>query len=279
MAKLLGYSFKLKWVAGKNHVIADALSRAPVFAAEDHKDIIIRKVTEEVVDEALVELSNVAKADKDYQEVMSALRSGRYNGAKVKSLHKSHPAQRYRAQWDAMAVGCKFLTFYNRLVIPEAARAQVLSALHVQHTGITKTLMDARQLYFWPGMTSDIELMVARCEACTHYLPSQALEPQVATAATRPFQQFSIDLGKQKGKDYLIGADRYSGWPMVAHLPKTDTKTVTDVLEEWFIDHGNPVTIRTDGEPQFREPFDIWLKYLNCNLTQKCDLNDSTFWE
>ena len=45
---------------------------------------------------------------------------------------------------------------------------------------------------------------------------------------------------------------------MVAHLPKTDTKTVTDILEEWFIDHGNPVTIRTDGEPQFREPFDIW---------------------
>jgi hypothetical protein len=59
MAKLLGYSFTVEWIAGKNHVIADALSRAPVFAAEDHKDIIIRKVTEEVIDEALVELSNV----------------------------------------------------------------------------------------------------------------------------------------------------------------------------------------------------------------------------
>ena len=45
---------------------------------------------------------------------------------------------------------------------------------------------------------------------------------------------------------------------MVAHLPKTDTKTVTDILEEWFIDHGDPVSIRTDGGPQFWEPFDIW---------------------
>ena len=36
MAKLLVYSYKVEWVSGKNHVIADALSRAPVFAAEDH---------------------------------------------------------------------------------------------------------------------------------------------------------------------------------------------------------------------------------------------------
>jgi hypothetical protein len=39
MAKLLGYNFKAVWVPGKNHLIADALSRAPVFAAEDYRDI------------------------------------------------------------------------------------------------------------------------------------------------------------------------------------------------------------------------------------------------
>lgn len=65
MAKLLGYSFQVDWVPGKNHVIADTLSENPVFAAPDHKDIIIRKVTEEIMDEALAELSEVTKADKD----------------------------------------------------------------------------------------------------------------------------------------------------------------------------------------------------------------------
>jgi hypothetical protein len=57
--------------------------------------------------------------------------------------------------------------------------------------------------------------------------------------------------------NYLIGADRFSGWPMVAYLQE-DTKTLTDILEEWFIDHGTPVCIRTDGGPQFREPFKAW---------------------
>ena len=130
--------------------------------------------------------------------------------------------------------------------------------LHIQHTGVTKTLMDARQLYFWPGMTNAIELMVSKCEECTACLPSQALEPQRTTEATRPFEKFSIDLGKQKGKNYLIGADRYTGWPMVAPLPNEDTKTVTDILDDWFIEHGIPVSIRTDGGPQFRGPFDAW---------------------
>jgi hypothetical protein len=57
MAKLLGFSYVVEWIAGKNHVIADALSRAPVFAAEDHEDIIICKVVEEVPDPALKDLA------------------------------------------------------------------------------------------------------------------------------------------------------------------------------------------------------------------------------
>ena len=47
----------MEWIPGKNHTIADTLSRSPVFAAPDHKDIIIRQVTE---DAALEEMSKIA---------------------------------------------------------------------------------------------------------------------------------------------------------------------------------------------------------------------------
>jgi hypothetical protein len=120
--------------------------------------------------------------------------------------------------------------------------------------------MNARQLYFWPGMSKDIKRMVSRCEKCTFYLPSQSLEPQIETAASRPFEKVSVDLGHYHGQEYVILADWYTGWPLVRPLTKTYTKAVTDILEGWFLDHGVPISISTDGGPQFRGPFETWCK-------------------
>jgi hypothetical protein len=72
--------------------IADTFLRNPVFAPPDHKDIIIRQVTEVIEDEALERTSEIAAADRDYQEVVATIRSGTYDGNKIKNLHKSHPA-------------------------------------------------------------------------------------------------------------------------------------------------------------------------------------------
>jgi hypothetical protein len=256
MAKLLGFSYKVEWIARKNHVIADALSRAPVFAAEDHEDIIICKVTEEVPDPALTEHTAQAKLDGSYQEVIASLRSG----APVRTLNDRHPAQQYRGQWDAMAIEetYNFLTYHKRIIIPKAARKKILSSLHAHTTGRTKTLMNARQLYFWPGMTKDVNLMVSTCRQCTMYLPSQALEPQVATVASCPFNCVSIVLGHQKRHEYLNFVDRYSGWPMVKLLKRLDTEAIIAILDYWFLDHGKPVSIQSDGRPQFLEKFKAW---------------------
>ena len=70
MSKLLRYSFKVKWIPGKNHVIADAFSRNLVFAAPNHKDVIVCKISVNIEDMALAELSRIASEDKDYLEVV-----------------------------------------------------------------------------------------------------------------------------------------------------------------------------------------------------------------
>ena len=113
-------------------------------------------------------------------------------------------------------------------------------------------------------MTNAIKLMIANCRECTAALPSQTLEPQIPTEATRPLERISIDLGYQKGNNYLIGMDRYSGWPMAAPIPtKANTTTITDILDKWFADHGIQVSIRTDRRPQFRGPFNEWCRRNN----------------
>ena len=90
MAKLLGYSFRVEWVPGKNHFIADTLSRNPVFAAPDDKDIIIQRVAEVIEDEALAEMSDIAEADKDYQEVVTAVDCTMARKSKISTDHILH---------------------------------------------------------------------------------------------------------------------------------------------------------------------------------------------
>ena len=258
MSKLLGYTFKVEWIAGKNHCIADALSRSPVFGAEDYGDILVQKIFEAVLDPALEELSDDAENDTDYQKVVKVLREWKA----LKDLPRDHPAQGYKSQWDAMFVEDTygFLLYHGRIVVPEAARKRVLTSLHLQHTGESKTLMNARQLYYWPGMTNDIKRLVSTCKECILYQPSQPLEPQIQTTASWPFESVSVDIGNQKGTQYLIFVDRYSGWPLVRPLTKLDTKAVTSILNDWFLEHGKPISIRSDGGPQFRSEFTQWCK-------------------
>ena len=94
-------------------------------------------------------------------------------------------------------------------------------------------------------------------------LPSQTAEEQIQTVTSTPMEAISIDLGKQAGVHYLIGADRYSGWPFVTKLSSLVTQTITSSLDDWFLEHGRPQRIRSDGGSQFRTEFEEWCKSRN----------------
>ena len=53
----------------------------------------------------------------------------------------------------------ELILYHGRIVVPTTAKQEILKTLHVQHTKETKTLANAWQLYFWPGMTKDIKVM------------------------------------------------------------------------------------------------------------------------
>ena len=145
-------------------------------------------------------------------------------------------------------------------MIPKKAKAEVLEELHMNHCGEGKSLANACQLYFWRGMSDDIKNMVSRCQECLNLRPSKPMEPLVQTSASRPFEAVSVDLGYLKGVHYLVLVDRFSGWPMVKRLRSLNTKAITTILDKWFIDHGKPVRLRSDGGPQFRSEFESWCK-------------------
>ena len=269
MAKLLGYRFKVLWTPGKTQSIADALSRFPVFKPEEKPDILVCSVlvrqasTEETtscsLDPALEKLNQYAAKDAEYQMVLNAVKTHK----KLGQLPRDHPAQDYRSHWDAMSVEPglpKLMLYHGRIMIPKDAKREILETLHMQHSGETKSLANARQLYFWYGMTNDIKKMVSGCEECLKLKPCQHMEPTIQTVATRPFESVSVDLGYLNGVHYLVLVDRYSGWPMVKPLKKLNTTAVTTILHDWFLDMGKPVNLRSDGGPQFRQEFEDWCK-------------------
>ena len=260
MSKLLGYSYTVEWIEGKRQVIADALSRYPVFEPEEVTDVLLRHVScaEVKTDLALKELSEAASEDPTYKEIMKAIMDKKA----LKDLPTDHPGTIFKGIWDFLCVDDRYnlLLCNDRILVPKLARRGILEKLHGSHCGITKTYNNAKQLYFWPAMKSDIKNFVSSCEECIALLPSQSLEPKIVTTASRPFEAVSIDLGKQNGVQHLILADRYSGWPMAKPLKRLDTTAITDILEEWFIDTGKPERIRSDGGPQFRSEFTEWCK-------------------
>ena len=96
------------------------------------------------------------------------------------------------------------LMAYNKIVIPKNARKHVRQRLHVQHTGVTKTWKNAKQMYFWTGMKNEIAQLIRNCQECISLLPSQPKEPCIQTKAGRPFEAMSADLGMLNGTSYLI---------------------------------------------------------------------------
>ena len=260
LSKLLGFQYKVEFVPGKLNLIADALSRAPVFQPdfEDQQDVLVQTLKVESVanDPKLHVLTEAAACCPEYCQVVEAVTSKK----ELKMLPSEHPARKYLRFWKVLAFEADvgLLSIHGRIVVPKEARKAILQSLHAQHTGILKTWKNARQLYYWPGMKNDIVQMVGNCQQCVMHLPSLPKEPCLQTKSMRPFEAMSVDLGILDGTHYLVCVDRYSGWPMVAKLTNLETKAITNILEDWFVDIGKPLRLRSDGGPQFRSEFVEW---------------------
>ena len=96
-------------------------------------------------------------------------------------------------------------------------------------------------------MGNEITQMVETCLEYIRMLPSQPAEKQIQTVTSVPMEVISMDLGKEADMHYLIRPDHYSGWPFVSKLSSLITKVITDALDEWFLKHGRPQHIWSDG--------------------------------
>ena len=261
--KLVDYNFFVEWTSGKTNLIADALSRAPVFdsvveesASDIDSDAAAAAVCYKIVaDPALQFVYDAIDGDPVYR-LLKAVWVSNEDPKRHQSLSP------YYSVWDRLSLCQDYVVLdHHRIIVPKGARADLVRLLHVPHTGIVKTLANAKQLYFWPGMANDIKLKIAGCDACTERLPSLPKESLQPTFAHEPMQYMDCDLFSCHGQDWLIMADRFSGYPFAERLPQgTSTDKVIRILLRWFQDYGFPRGLRTDNGPQFRDRFALFCK-------------------
>ena len=250
--KIIDHPFEVKWMAGKDNIIADALSRAPASTTDGSTSLPVKSCIV-AAQSALTQIKNCCQMDPAYRQVVEAFKQGKI----LSNLPANHPARSLKQVWERISLSEDdvLIVDENRLYLPSGARRDVLQQLHEGHCGYNKTVQTARSLYFWPSKKYDIRVMIDKCEPCQNLRPSKPVEPLVQTIAKFPTEQLSIDLFHARGKTYMVTADRYSGYLWVEMLHSQNTKSVTDVLDKITRIFGIPLVCRTDGGPQFRDPF------------------------
>jgi hypothetical protein len=210
------YTFEVTWVPGKTHLIAGALSRAPVFPA--------------VPDLDNVRCAAVFTSDPRFAVLVAAI-DDKYNFLRDCVLSRCRLPlilSSYQDVFAEMRVEEDLIMISNRLVVPREARGDILMSLHASHSGYVKTLQLARQTFFWPGMANEVRQLIARCPACVGVLASQTAEPLASMITTAEYQMHAVatDLFACAGKNYLVMVDRFLGMPFVARMTLTTTKAV-----------------------------------------------------
>ena len=109
----------------------------------------------------------------------------------------------------------------------------------------------AKYAVYWPGLIDDIERTRKSCSIYDRNAPSQTQMPPAPLASPDfPLQMIAIDYFENKGKSWLVIADRFSGWLSLNYFPKEASSSDLIVwLKNYFCTFGIPEEISSDDGP------------------------------
>ena len=274
LLRLQRYNYDLVYRPGTALVVADTLSRAyqptlPNGCETEmafYEELAACSETEQIADLKLVasevtinKLRAAAQADEVYSMLVAQIQAGWPSNA----AQLAPELRQYSSYCDELAV-CDGLVFKgHRVVVPLGAREDILNRIHSAHTGINACIERARQTVFYPGITSAIKALVARCPVCSKFQNEQQKEPlKPYDVPSRPWEVVGTDIFTFHGQDYLITVDYLSGFFEINRLASKRVKDVVHSLKSDFARHGIPCTLISDNSPfgsqEFAEFANLW---------------------
>ena len=171
MRILQRYDLKVKYVPGSELSIADALSRA-YLKASNESPIPYLKVNKvrltfhlPISQERYSEFQQATANDLTLQALTTVVRDGwpRHRQELLLAVREYCLCRDEISEIDGLLLEAQ------KLIVPQSKKKQMLELIHESHQGIVKCKQLARDILFWPGMSSQIEEKMSQYSLCTQF--------------------------------------------------------------------------------------------------------------
>ena len=251
--KLTKYDLKVRYVPGKQQVLSDCLSRAPVQPTEslsnEYDDVEVHLINQLGLDNhALVKFRSCTNSGETSQVVMEYVLTGwPADKAQVDEL-----AREYFSYREELSVEDGLLFKKDRLAVPRSMRAGVLDEIHGAHMGESKSLSYARDYVFWPGMSAQVKDRVRSCGICNAFRNQQQKETlKLHDVPGLPWQTVGTDLFEYGGHTYVVFTDFYSKFFELELLRQNTATCLINNLKKIFARYGIPEEVISDNGSQY----------------------------
>jgi hypothetical protein len=246
---LVGYNFDIRYTNTKDFGQADALSRL-ISDARQIKDAFEEEEDLDETSATQTMVNSISKLPVTASDIVEAYKADSYAQEILAQLQSDKPRD---SNINRFSIVNDVIQMQERVYIPTALRPAILEQLHAGHNGISRTKALARQHCYWPGISKDIERMIASCYECIQ----ASNTPIKATLASwpmslQPGQRVHLDFaGPLHGHMVLIIVDSYSKWIDAKPMKNATAYATLKFLLRYAADNGMPQLLVSDNGTQF----------------------------